>query len=88
MTTTPSHDPAAPDPAAPCRQLPRLDDHAVIQVHDFLFHLLDLFEARYGDQIHRYYQGLHEDLFCSDPGPSAHHQGTTSDLWPDDLDPF
>jgi hypothetical protein len=41
--------------------MPRLDDDAVIQIHDFIHHVLDLFEARYGDQIHRFYQDL-----CSD----------------------
>lgn len=35
--------------------MPRLSDDAVVQIHDFLAHVLDLFEARYGDQIHRYY---------------------------------
>ena len=36
--------------------MPRLSDDAVIQIHDFIGHFLDLFEARYGDQIHRYYE--------------------------------
>ena len=36
--------------------MPRLSDDAVVQSHDFIEHFLDLFEARYGDQIHRYYQ--------------------------------
>ena len=35
--------------------LPRLSDDAVVQIHDFIAHILDVFEARYGDQIHRYY---------------------------------
>jgi len=34
--------------------MPRLSDDAVVQIHDFIGHFLDLFEARYGDQIHRY----------------------------------
>jgi len=38
--------------------MPRLSDDAVIQIHDFIHHILDLFEARYGDQIHRFYQDL------------------------------
>jgi hypothetical protein len=38
--------------------LPRLSDDAVVQIHDFIHHILDLFEARYGDQIHRFYQDL------------------------------
>lgn len=35
--------------------MPTLSDDAVVQIHDFIHHFLDLFEARYGDQIHRYY---------------------------------
>ena len=34
--------------------MPRLSDDAVVQIHDFIGHFLDLFEARYSDQIHRY----------------------------------
>ena len=30
---------------------PRLSDDAVVQIHDFIAHFLDLFEARYGAQI-------------------------------------
>jgi len=41
--------------------MPRLSDDAVIQIHDFIHHMLDLFEARYGDQIHRFYQDLSSD---------------------------
>ena len=41
--------------------MPRLSDDAVIQIHDFIHHVLDLFEARYGDQIHRFYQDLCAD---------------------------
>ena len=35
--------------------MPPLSDDAVVQIHDFIYDFLDLFEARYGDQIHRYY---------------------------------
>lgn len=38
--------------------MPRLDDDAVIQIHDFIHQILDLFEARYGDQIRRFYENL------------------------------
>ena len=48
--------------------MPRLNDDAVIQIHDFIHHFLDLFEARYGNQIHRFYQDLCADsLLESDP---------------------
>ena len=35
--------------------LPQLSDDAAVQIQDFIHHVLDLFEARYGDQIERYY---------------------------------
>lgn len=49
--------PAHPDePASAAIPMPRLSDDAVVQIHNFIGHFLDLFEARYGDQIHRYYE--------------------------------
>ena len=48
-----------PDPHDHARAtipMPRLSDDAVMQIHDFIEHFLDLFEARYGDQIHRFYE--------------------------------
>lgn len=36
--------------------MPQLSDDAVVQIHNFIEHFMNLFEARYGDQIHRYYQ--------------------------------
>ena len=44
------------DHAGAAIPMPRLSDQAVVQIHDFIGHFLDLFEARYGDQIHRYYE--------------------------------
>jgi hypothetical protein len=49
-----SADPNENGPAA--IPMPRLSDDAVVQIHNFIGHFLDLFEARYGDQIHRYYE--------------------------------
>ena len=49
--------------------MPRLNDAAVVQIHDFIHHVLDLFEARYGDQIHRFYADLCQDGFIY-PGSS------------------
>ena len=43
--------------------MPRLSDDAVVQIHDFLHHVFDLFEARYGDQIDRFYEGLCGDCY-------------------------
>jgi len=51
--------------------LPRLSDDAVVQIHDFIHHFLDLFEARYGDQIHRYYdERAAHCMIQPDPPPS------------------
>jgi hypothetical protein len=44
------HNPTADIP------MPRLSDDAVVQIHNFIEHFLDLFEARYGDQIQRFYE--------------------------------
>ena len=49
--------------------MPRLSDDAAVQIHDFIHHILDLFEARYGDQIHRFYADLCDDCFI-DSGSS------------------
>ena len=46
--------------------VPRLGDQAVVQIHDFLHHLLDLFEAHYGDQLRRFYEDLHDPCFDDD----------------------
>jgi hypothetical protein len=49
--------------------MPMLSDDAVVQIHDFITHVLDLFEARYGDQIHRYYddRSAHNLIRCDTP---------------------
>ena len=39
--------------------LPTLSDEAALQIHDLLHHVMDLFDARYGDQIDRFYDDLH-----------------------------
>lgn len=44
------------DPGHAGIPMPPLSDDAVVQIHNFIEHFLDLFEARYGDQIHRYYE--------------------------------
>ena len=57
-------------PATADIPLPRLSDDAVVQVHDFMNHFLDLFEARYGDQIHRYYDDRAEhNMIGPEPPP-------------------
>jgi hypothetical protein len=50
--------------------MPRLSDDAVVQIHDFIAHFLDLFEAHYGDQIHRYYEDRSaHNIVSSEPIP-------------------
>ena len=52
--------------------LPQLSDDAVVQIHDFIYHFLDLFEARYGDQIHRYYdERSAHNMIQFDPPPDT-----------------
>lgn len=41
--------------------LPRLTDEVAVQIHDFIYQFLNLFEARYGAQIDRFYADLGED---------------------------
>lgn len=41
--------------------LPALDDEAVVELHDFLFEIPNLFEPHYGDQTHRFYQDRSSD---------------------------
>lgn len=36
-------------------RLPPLSDEAVVEILDFLHNILTVFESRYGEQIHRYY---------------------------------
>ena len=43
------HDPL-PEP-----RLPPLCDHCAVEILDFLYGLITVFESRYGDQIRRYY---------------------------------
>jgi hypothetical protein len=45
-----------PDGASANIPMPRLSDDAVVHIHDFIEHVLDLFEACYGDQLHRFYE--------------------------------
>ena len=51
-----------------------LSDDVVIQIDDFIHHPLDLFEARYGEQIHRSYADL-----CSDCLIDPHSHLTSDD---------
>ena len=61
--------PARTDSPPTAITAPRLDDEAVIQIHDFIHQLLDHFEARYGDQIRRFYEGLGGDVHDWDDPP-------------------
>ncbi len=50
--------------------LPRLSDEAVVEIHHFLQYLYDLFEARYGHQITRYYDSMSRDNLFDSEGDS------------------
>ena len=57
MITMPAHPrTTAHDRASADIPMPRLSDDAVFEIHNFIEHVLDLFEARYGDQLHRFYE--------------------------------
>jgi len=66
----PTQQATSTDPHAQAIPMPRLSDDAVIQIHDFIHHVLDLFEARYGDQIHRFYADLSRDCLIEDTNPN------------------
>lgn len=63
MTTT---CPPPPPPSHDGLPLPRLSDEAAVEIHLFLYQFLEFFEARYGDQIHRYYEGRSRDSLIDD----------------------
>lgn len=42
--------------------LPRLADEVAVQIFDIIYQFLNLFEARYGHQIDRFYADLGEDF--------------------------
>jgi hypothetical protein len=57
--------------SAPPIELPQLSDEAAVQIHDFIYAMLDLFEARYGDQIHRFHADLSaHNMIEPDSSPS------------------
>ncbi len=63
---TGDHDASSPSP------LPPLTDEAAVQILDFLHEVLDRFEARYGHQIHRYYDDRSQhNLIKPDPHRST-----------------
>jgi hypothetical protein len=58
------------DHSAPI-ELPQLSDETAVQIQDFIYTLLDLFEARYGDQIRRFYDDLSaHNMIEPDSSPS------------------
>ena len=64
--------PAANPPSADELPLHRLSDEAVVEIHHFLQYLYDLFEARYGGQITRFYDSMSRDKivgYDGDPQP-------------------
>ena len=60
-------------------RLPPISDEAVVEIHDFLYDFIDLFEAHYAAQIHRFYEDRSfHNLIQPDPGTTP----------PDDDPPF
>lgn len=52
--------------------LPSLSDEASVEIQDFLYAVLDLFEAHYGRQIHRFYEHRsYDNLVHPDPDMPA-----------------
>lgn len=50
--------------------LPTISDEAVVEIHDFLYQFLLLFESHYGSQIHRFYeQRSYDNLVHPDTHP-------------------
>jgi hypothetical protein len=60
-------------------RLPPISDEAVIEIHDFLYDFIDLFESHYGAQIHRFYEDRSRHNLVH-PDPTSHT--------PDDDPPF
>ena len=62
----------ASNPPSPEIPMPRLSDDAAVEIHHFLETLFDLFEARYGNQISRFYDSMSRDNLIEtdhDPQP-------------------
>jgi hypothetical protein len=45
-----------PDACTVKIRLPPISDEAVVEIHDFLYDFVDIFETHYAAQIHRFYQ--------------------------------
>ena len=57
-----------PNPRTVKIRLPSISDEAVVKIHDFLYDFVDLFEAHYAAQIHRFYEGRsYHNLVRPDP---------------------
>ncbi len=50
--------------------LPPLSDQSAVEILDFLHELVLRFEARYGDQVHRYYQERSRDCLIGPDPPT------------------
>ena len=59
---------AANPPSVGDLPLPRLSDAAAVEIHRFLETIFDLFEARYGHQITRYYDSMSSDNLVGSKG--------------------
>ena len=58
------HDGTGADPIP----LPRLSDEAAVEIRNFVEYLLDQFDTRYGDQVHRFYESRsRQNMLRPDP---------------------
>jgi len=59
------------DPDAYPIALPKLSDEAVVQIRNFIEHVLDQFDIHYAPQVRRFYEDRAEHNRVRPPPPSA-----------------
>jgi hypothetical protein len=46
-------------------RLPELSDQVAVEIHNFLQIVIQIYEARYGEEIDRYYESICEDYIAA-----------------------
>jgi hypothetical protein len=46
-------------------RLPELSDEVAVEIHNFLQIVIQIYEARYGEEIDRYYETICEDYIAA-----------------------
>ena len=46
-------------------RLPELSDEVAVEIHNFLQIIIQIYEARYGEEIDRYYESICEDYIAA-----------------------